>query len=85
MAEDVRRWFHYPIEMPVTAEGEGPATVGRDAARVTYEVWDVLLNTHAAFNNLPDAINEAMRLNAKRQRKEAMRHGGPTSFIVRDG
>lgn len=62
--DDVRKWFHFPIEMPVTAAGEGPATVGLDAAKITYEVWDVELNTHASFDNLPDAINEAMRLNA---------------------
>lgn len=61
---DVRQWYHYPIEMPVTANGEGPATVGIDAEKITYEVWDVLFNTHASFDNLPDAINEAMRLNA---------------------
>ena len=61
---DVRKWFYYPIEMPVTEDGKGPATVGEDAAHIYYEVWDVLLNTHATFGNLPDAINEAMRLNA---------------------
>lgn len=65
MPPDVRKWFYYPIEMPVTAAGVGPATVGKDAARITYEVWDVLLNTHGAFETLPDAINEAMRLNAE--------------------
>ncbi|CAB4138954.1 hypothetical protein UFOVP346_9 [uncultured Caudovirales phage] len=37
--DDVRKWFHYPIEMPVTADGQGPATVGQDAAKITYEVW----------------------------------------------
>lgn len=65
-AADCRKWFHYPIEMPVTAEGQGPATVGVDAAKITYEVWDELLRSHASFDNLPDAINEAMRLNAAR-------------------
>jgi len=62
---DVRKWFYYPIEMPLSADGNGPAKVGTDAVNITYEVWDVLLNTHASFDNLPDAINEAMRLNAK--------------------
>ena len=61
---DVRKWFYFPIEMPLTADGQGPATVGVDAATISYEVWDVLLNTHSSHNNLPDAINEAMRLNA---------------------
>ena len=63
--EDVRKWFYYPIEMPVTAEGMGPATVGVDASKITYEVWDVLLNSHGSFDNLPDAINEAIRLNTR--------------------
>lgn len=61
---DVRRWYFYPIEMPLTEDGQGPATVGIDAARLSYEVWDVCLNKHASFDNLPDAINEAIRLNA---------------------
>ena len=60
---DVRTWFHYPIEMPLTAGGQGPATVGNDAASISYEVWDQALSTHGSFDNLPDAINEAMRMN----------------------
>jgi hypothetical protein len=63
MMSDVRKWFYYPIEMPITSDGQGPATVGVDAAAITYEVWDRLFNTHGSFDNLPDAINEAMRLN----------------------
>jgi len=36
----------YVVEMPITASGNGPATVGFDAARMTYEVWDAAtLNT----------------------------------------
>lgn len=62
--EDVRKWFHYPIIMPITEDGKGPATIGTDAHSVTFEVWDQLYNSHASFDNLPDAINEAMRLNA---------------------
>lgn len=61
---DVRQWYYYPIEMPVDANGYGPAKIGVDAVEITYEVWDVLLNTHATYNNLPDAINESMRLNS---------------------
>ena len=57
-----RKWPFYPIEMPTTADGKGPATIGIDAASVEYEVWDQDFNTHASFNNLADAINEAMRL-----------------------
>ena len=59
---NVRQWPYYPIQMPVTDDGKGPATVGVDAARIEYEVWDWEFNTHASFDNLPDAINEAIRL-----------------------
>jgi len=61
---DVRKWFYYPIQMPVNKDGQGPAPIGIDAVKIEYEVWDVLYNTHASFDNLPDAINEAIRLNA---------------------
>ena len=61
---DVRKWFYYPIEMPLSADDQGPATIGKDAAKISYEVWDqMLVGTHASFDNLPDAINEAIRLN----------------------
>ena len=63
VSRDCREWFYFPIEMPLHKNGKGPATVGVDAASITYEVWDRLLNTHASFDNLYDAINEAMRLN----------------------
>jgi hypothetical protein len=64
VASDCRQWFHFPIEMPLSADDQGPATVGVDATRITYEVWDQALTTHASFDNLPDAINESIRLNA---------------------
>ena len=62
---DIRRAFYYPIEMPVTADGHGPATVGVDAVKITYEVWDRLLNSHGSHDNLPDAINQAIALNSR--------------------
>ena len=62
MATNVRQWAYYPIEMPVTKEGFGPAILGIDAERMTYEVWDKCYTTHASFDNLPDAINLAMKL-----------------------
>lgn len=61
---DVRRWQYYPIQMPLTDDGHGPATIGVDATTITYEVWDRELTSHGSFGNLPDAINESMRLNA---------------------
>ena len=59
---DVRTWPFYPIVMPTTKDGRGPATVGKDADKIEYEVWDSLLNSHGSYEYLPDAINEAMRL-----------------------
>ena len=60
---DIRRAFYFPIEMPVTKDGQGPAKVGVDAEQITYEVWDQLLSSHGSHNNLPDAINQANALN----------------------
>ena len=63
---DCRHWLYYPIEMPVNKDGQGPATIGVDAVKMTYEVWDIgLLSTHGSFDNLPDAINLAMKLTVK--------------------
>jgi hypothetical protein len=59
----VQDWWHFPIEMPLDANGDGPATVGVDAVKITYEVWDRLLVTHGSFDNLPDAIDAAMLMN----------------------
>jgi hypothetical protein len=64
----VKDWWHYLIEMPVDANGAGPATVGVDAVKITYEVWDRAQEVcRASFDNLPDAIDEAMRRNAAGQ------------------
>jgi hypothetical protein len=60
----LREWRHYPIDMPLTAEGMGPATIGVDAASVVYEVWDENCTSHGAFPNLRAALDLAMRLNA---------------------
>lgn len=57
-----RAWDFYPIEMPLTKDGNGPATVGVDADKVTYEVWDYDYTSHGSFDNLPDAINLAIKL-----------------------
>ena len=63
MKLDCRQWFYYPILMPINEEGQGPAVVGKDATKITFEVWDMALQTHSSHTNLPDAINEAIRLN----------------------
>ena len=57
-----RSWPFFVIEMPLTKDGDGPATVGEDADKITYEVWDHLCNTYSSHVYLPSAINEALRL-----------------------
>ena len=56
-----RSWPFYPIIMPLNEDGLGPSDFG-DTAKNTWEVWDHFCNSHGSFDNLPDAINEAMRL-----------------------
>lgn len=57
-----RTWPFYAIEMPLTEEGNGPATVGEDASKITYEVWDHFCNSYGSHDYLPDAINQALLL-----------------------
>ena len=56
--------FYYPIEMPLTKDGRGPATIGKDAAKMTYQVWDQFCDSHGDFEFLSDAIRHAQKLNA---------------------
>lgn len=56
--------FYYPIEMPLNADGHGPATVGEDAASMAFEVWDQFCDSHGRFDRLSDAIRRARQLNA---------------------
>lgn len=61
-AMERREWSYYPIEMPVSSDGNGPATVGVDATSITYEVWEsATLKTISSHENLPDAIAAALR------------------------
>ena len=64
VSQDIHQWWHYPIEMPLTNDGNGPATVGVDAAKITYEVWDREMVSHGSFEHLSEAVNESMRLNS---------------------
>lgn len=66
------RWFYYPIVMPLSADGNGPASVEKGEARkLTWEVWDQEFTTHGSFEILSDAIDKAMELNAKLADSEA--------------
>lgn len=57
---DVRTWPYYTIIMPLK-QGQGPAS-DEECDEITWEVWDHFCNSHSSHDNLPDAINEAMRL-----------------------
>jgi len=54
---------YFVVEMPLSADGEGPATIGEDAASMTYEIWDVCLNTISSHDLLSDAIRACEKLN----------------------
>ena len=57
-----RKWTHYPIEMPVTKDGTGPARIGDDADAMTYEVWDaVTFAASSSHDKLSDAIEAWLR------------------------
>lgn len=61
-----RRWAAYPIIMPITKDGRGPATIGEDADSVLFEVWDATtLSAISSHEHLPDAIEAALRAIAK--------------------
>jgi hypothetical protein len=59
---DSRTWFYYPIIMPLTIDGKGPAS-GREIDTIVFEVWDQLFETQESFKYLPDAINYAIKRN----------------------
>lgn len=59
---DCRTWPFYAIEMPSAKDGNGPATIGVDADKITYEVWDRFCNSYGNHEYLPDAINQALNL-----------------------
>lgn len=62
MIADVRKWFYYPISMPLTKDNQGPAAPS-EFHRMVYEVWDRLHRTHGSYDYLPDAIEKAIELN----------------------
>lgn len=61
--EDVRTWPFFPIFMPLK-DGFGPAPLD-DCDEITWEVWDFVCDMYESYDNLSDAINEAMRLTAE--------------------
>lgn len=59
------RWF-YVIVMPLTADGNGPASEENGEIRkLTWEVWNQFCDVFGSFDCLPDAIDKAEELNAE--------------------
>lgn len=55
---------YHVVEMPLNANGDGPATVGVDAAKMTYEIWDATtLNPVKSFGLLAEANALCLLLN----------------------
>lgn len=55
-------WPFFPIVMPVTKDGLGPADM-HETDRLTWEVWETgTLNSHASYDYLFEAINHALEL-----------------------
>jgi hypothetical protein len=60
----VRDRLYFPIIMPLDKRGMGPASESKGQIRkITWEVWDQFCETFGSFDCLPDAIQEAERLN----------------------
>ncbi len=66
MMKSIRDEFYFPITMPLDERGHGPASI-RDAVRLTWEVWDQELVSHASFDYLYQAIDRANELNEARR------------------
>lgn len=65
---DSRQWPYFVIAMPINAEGQGPVS-HTDAVMIEYEVWDWNYDTHGVYQNLFDAINQAMKLSLNHLKK----------------
>ncbi len=61
-------WFYFPIVMPLDEKGQGPSDMA-DTAKLTWEVWDQELNSHASYSILHGAITHAIKLNQKRAKE----------------
>lgn len=62
VANDPTTWPFYPIVMPMTKDGQGPAT-GADIHTIYFEVWDKFCNAYVVGASQPAAIKAAMMMN----------------------
>lgn len=61
----MRKWWYFPIIMPLTKEGHGPAS-NDEVSEITFEVWDQELTSHASHKYLADAVDDAISRNEAR-------------------
>lgn len=58
------RRFFFPLVMPLDVDGRGPASIENGEARkLTWEVWDHVLNSYGSYDYLWQAIAEAEKMN----------------------
>lgn len=62
--------FFYPITMPLTKDGNGPAQL-HEAEKITYEVWDQFCTSHGSFEHLSSAIDLSNVLNTAFEKLQA--------------
>lgn len=64
---DIRKWYYFPIVMPISKDGRGPASEeSGDIWKIKWEVWNQDLESLSSHDFLPEAINRAMRLELAR-------------------
>lgn len=62
--ENVRERFWYVIVMPLNDNGHGPASEELGEVRkLTWEVWNQVLESDSSWEFLPDAIQRCEELN----------------------
>jgi len=61
--DDPKTWPFFPIIIP-TKEGRGPVS-DEECDKIGWEVWDQFCLASQSFNNLPEAISFAMKMNKK--------------------
>lgn len=54
---DMRLLPFYIVDMPLNKDGKGPAEIGKDAASMSYQIWDArTLETVSEHESLSDAV-----------------------------
>lgn len=70
--KSIRGQFFYPIVMPLTKDGIGPAAMN-EVDKLSFEVWDQYCTSHASFDHLPSAVDLANVLNTAFQKLQVIK------------